>query len=115
MAEKLEVFVLEPCEVDWFAFSLWLEGCSEEAANEKRLERELETIRDFADYDALLRSETRNHYRMFRALEPHLHNPPSLFAQVGRGCKQSLLLLGVGVVHAVVCWGLYTTGVLARS
>lgn len=93
MAEKLEVFVLEPYEVDWFAFSLWLEGCSEEVATEKRREREereLENFRDFPDYDALLRSETKNDYRVFRALEVHLHNPPSLFAQVREGCKRHM-------------------------
>ena len=87
MAEKLEVFVVEPCEVDWFAFSLWLEGCSEEEATEKRSNKEPEYIKDFPDYDTLLRSETRNYYRVFRALEVYLHSPPSLFAQVREGWR----------------------------
>lgn len=73
---------MEPCEVDWFTFSLWLEGCSEEEATEKRAEKEPESSKDFPDYDTLLRSETMNYYCMFRALEVHLHSPPSLFAQV---------------------------------
>ena len=88
MAEKLEVFVVEPCEVDWFAFSLWLGGCSEEEATTKRAEREPESSKDFPDYDTLLRSETRNSYRMFRALEVHLQSPPSLFAQVRESWRQ---------------------------
>lgn len=102
MAEKLEVFVLEPYEVDWFAFSLWLQGCSEEVATEKRREREereLANFRDFPDYDALLRSETKNDYRVFRALEVHLHNPPSLFAQV-RECYKRHMAFATRAVAA---------------
>ena len=103
MAEKLEVFVLEPYEVDWFAFSLWLEGCSEEVATEKRREREereLENFRDFPDYDVLLRSETKHDYRVFRALEVHLHNPPSLFAQVKQDCKRHMAVATCTVAAA---------------
>ena len=78
----LEVFMVEPCDIDWLAFRLWLEGRNIDSACKAREENEPEISKMFSDYQSLLRSETEHYFRMFKTLETFLHSPPSLFSQV---------------------------------
>ena len=78
----LEVFIAEPCDIDWLSFNLWLKGLNLDEACRLREEREPEITKMFSDYRTLLRLETEHYFRMFKTLETFLHAPPSLFSQV---------------------------------
>lgn len=77
----LEVFIAEPCDIDWLSFNLWLKGLNLDEACRLREEREPEITKMFSDYRTLLRLETEHYFRMFKTLETFLHAPPSLFSQ----------------------------------
>ena len=71
----------EPLEIDPLTFSLWLSGLSVEEATKKRAESETGVAREFSDFQSLLKSETKDHFRKFEILEPYLQYPPTFMAQ----------------------------------
>ena len=77
----MEVFLFEPLEIDPLVFSLWLSGYGVEEATRRRIENETGVARQFPDFQSLLRSETRDHFRIFEILEPYLQYPPTFLTQ----------------------------------
>ena len=78
----LEVSITMPYEVDWKAFSLWMNGKSLDDATRVRLQAEPPSTKAFPHYEKLMFSETRNYFRLFKSLEVYLHSPPTLYTQV---------------------------------
>ena len=77
----MEVFLCEPLEIDPLVFSLWLSGYDIEEAVKRRLDKEPEVTRQFPDFLSLLKSETRDQFRIFLILEPYLQSPPTFLTQ----------------------------------
>jgi hypothetical protein len=77
----MDVFLCEPLEIDPLVFSLWLRGCNIDEAFRQRIDSEPEVTRQFQDFQSLLRSETRDQFRIFLILEPYLQSPPTFLTQ----------------------------------
>lgn len=77
----MDVFLCEPLEIDPPVFSLWLSGCNIDEATRRRLDSEPEVTRQFQDFQSLLKSETRDQFRIFLILEPYLQSPPTFLTQ----------------------------------
>ena len=77
----MDVFLCEPLEIDPQVFSLWLSGYNIDEAYRRRMDTEPEVSRQFPDFQSLLRSETRDQFRIFLILEPYLQSPPTFLTQ----------------------------------
>ena len=77
----MEMFLCEPLEIDPLVFSLWLSGCSIDEATRRRVASESDVARQFPDFNSLLRSETKDQFRIFLILEPYFQSPPTFLTQ----------------------------------
>ena len=77
----MEVFLCEPLEISPHVFSLWLSGYNIDEACRRRTDTEPEVTRQFQDFLSLLRSETKDQFRIFLILEPYLQSPSTFLTQ----------------------------------
>lgn len=81
LTQGMDVFLCEPLEIQPLVFSLWLSGCNIDEAFKRRIDSEPDVTRQFQEFQSLLRSETRDQFRIFLILEPYLQSPPTFLTQ----------------------------------
>ncbi|XP_048586124.1 acidic fibroblast growth factor intracellular-binding protein-like isoform X2 [Nematostella vectensis] len=91
--EDINVFIMDPTQVDLEVYDLWLQGLSEIEASNHRI-----TDGSLVKYGAthtIITSDTRDHYRLFNMLEHFLQNPlvlgKQLLVQIPPNIQETLI------------------------